>query len=105
MSKFEDGSYGSLTGVSLIGKVLAGRCSMKYTRAAAGSGQIPEGMTPKTMTGPAGYVMDAMIAAVTNPVDGECQVTVQIKSDNVETGFYLTNIVLFAEDPDEGEEV
>ena len=39
--------------------------------------------------------MDAMIAAVTNPVDGECQVTVQIKSDNVETGFYLTNIVLF----------
>ena len=59
MSKFEDGSYGSLTGVSLIGKVLAGRCSMKYTRAAAGSGQIPEGMTPKTMTGPAGYVMDA----------------------------------------------
>ena len=35
MSKFEDGSYGSLTGVSLIGKVLAGRCSMKYTRAAA----------------------------------------------------------------------
>ena len=76
---------------------------MKYTRAAAGSGQIPEGMTPKTMTGPAGYVMDAMIAAVTNPVDGECQVTVQIKSDNVETGFYLTNIVLFAEDPDEGE--
>ena len=32
MSKFEDGSYGSLTGVSLIGKVLAGRCSMKYTR-------------------------------------------------------------------------
>ena len=54
MSKFEDGSYGSLTGVSLIGKVLAGRCSMKYTRAAAGSGQIPEGMTPKTMTGPAG---------------------------------------------------
>lgn len=103
MSKFEDGSYGSLTGVSLIGKVLAGRCSMKYTRAAAGSGQIPEDMTPKTMTGPAGYVMDAMIAAVTNPVDGECQVTVQIKSDNVESGFYLTNIVLFAEDPDEGE--
>lgn len=103
MSKFEDGSYASLAGVSLIGKVLAGRCSMKYTRASAGSGQIPEGMTPKTMTGSAGYVMDAAISSVTNPVDGECQVTVQIKSDDVDTGFYLTNIVLFAEDPDEGE--
>lgn len=103
MSKFEDGSYGSLTGVALIAKVLAGRCSMKYTRAAVGEGKIPDEMTPKTMSGAAGYVMDAKIAAVTNPVDGECQVTVQIKSDNVERGFYATNIVLFAEDPDEGE--
>ena len=103
MSKFEDGSYGSLTGIALIGKVLAGRCQMHYTKAAVGNGTIPEGLTPKTMTGPAGYVMDAQIAAVSNPVDGECQVTVRIKSESVESGFYLTNIVLFAEDPDEGE--
>lgn len=103
MSKFEDGSYGSLTGVALLGKILAGRCGMKYTRAAVGKGTIPDDMTPKAMTGCADYVMDAKIAAVTNPVDGECQVTVQIKSDDVETGFYLTNIVLFAEDPDEGD--
>lgn len=103
MSKFEDGSYGSLKGVALIGKVLAGRCTMKYTRATVGSGAIPNGETPKTMSGSAGYVMDAKIAAVTNPIDGECQITVQIKSDDVETGFYATNIVLFAEDPDEGE--
>lgn len=102
MSKFEDGSYGSLSGIALIAKVLAGRCGMKYTRAAVGKGVIPEGMTPKTMTGCADYVMDAKIAAITNPVDGECQVTIQIKSDDVEVGFYATNIVLFAEDPDDG---
>ena len=54
MSKFEDGSYGSLTGIALIGKVLAGRCQMHYTKAAVGNGTIPEGLTPKTMTGPAG---------------------------------------------------
>ena len=29
MSRFEDGSYGSLSGVALIAKVLAGRCRMK----------------------------------------------------------------------------
>lgn len=103
MSKFQDGSYGSLTGIALIGKVLAGRCGMKYTRAAVGSGAIPADMTPKTMTDVAGYIMDAKIAAVTNPIDGECQVTIQIKSDDVEYGFYATGIVLFAEDPDEGE--
>lgn len=103
MSVFEDGSYGSLAGIALIGKVLAGRCSMRYVRAAVGSGKIPEGKTPKTMTDSAGYVMDAQISGVSNPVDGECQVTVQIKSDNVASGFYATNIVLFAEDPDLGQ--
>ncbi len=103
MSNFEDGSYSSLTGIDLLGKVLAGRCQMHYTRAAVGKGAIPEGKTPKTMDVPPEYVMDARIASVTNPVGGECQVTVQIRSDDVETGFYVTSIVLYAEDPDLGE--
>ncbi len=103
MSMFKDGSYSSVTGIALIGKVLAGRCKIRYTKAEVGNGIIPDGMTPKTMIGPAGYVMDAKITAVTNPVDGECQVTVQIKSDDVLTGFHVTNIVLYAEDPDKGE--
>lgn len=47
--------------------------------------------------------MDAVISSVTNPVDGECQVSVQINSANVETGFYATGLLLYAEDPDEGE--
>ena len=36
MATFEDGSYSCLPGIALIGKVLAGRCQMKYTRAAVG---------------------------------------------------------------------
>lgn len=103
MPNFEDGSYGCFPGISLIAKVLAGRCQMRYTRAAVGKGFIPDGMTPKTMTEPADYVMDAEISSITNPVNGECQVTVQINSANVETGFYATCILLYAEDPDEGE--
>ena len=73
MAKFEDGCYGSLKGIALIAKVLAGRCKMHYTRVAVGKGVIPEDMTPKTMTEPAEYVMDAVISSVTNPVDGERQ--------------------------------
>lgn len=103
MSKYKDGSYGSVTGIALLAKVLAGRCTIKYTKAVVGSGYVPDDMTPKTMTGPADYVMDARIVAVTNPVDGECQVTIQVKSDDVAIGFYATNIVLYAEDPDVGE--
>lgn len=103
MSNFEDGSYGSAKGIALIAKVLAGRCQMKYTRVAAGKGYIPEGETPKTMPEPAEYVMDAKIASISNPVDGECQVTIQINSADVDTGFYCTGLLLYAEDPDEGE--
>lgn len=103
MANFADGSYGTLAGINLIAKVLAGRCKMEYTRVAAGNGLIPDGSTPKTMTGPAGYVMDAMISGISNPVDGECQITVQINSAYVEHGFYLTNLVLYALDPDDGE--
>ena len=103
MPRFEDGSYSSKAGIALIAKVLAGRCQMHYTRAAVGKGAIPEGMSPKTMTEPAGYVMDAKIAAVGNPVDGECQVSVQINSNDVETGFHATGVLLYAADPDLGE--
>lgn len=99
MAKFEDGSYGSFPGIELIAKVLAGRCKMHYTRVAVGKGYIEEGQTPKTMTEPAGYVMDAKISGYTNPVAGECQVTVQINSADVENGFYATGLLLYAEDP------
>ncbi len=103
MAIFEDGSYSCTPGIALIAKVLAGRCQMEYTRAAVGKGQIPEGQSPKTMTEPADFVMNAKISAVTNPVNGECQITVQINSSDVAQGFYATGILLYAADPDEGE--
>lgn len=102
MPIYEDGSYQCLPGAALIAKVLAGRCLMKYTRAAVGQGTIPEGVSPKSLTEPPGYVMDAKIAAITTPIDGECQVTVQIYSADVAAGFYATGILLYAEDPDLG---
>jgi hypothetical protein len=47
--------------------------------------------------------MDAKISGVTNPVDGECQVTAQITSDEVAEDFSATGLLLYAEDPDLGE--
>lgn len=103
MPNFMDGSYSTDASRALIAKVLAGKCSMHYTRVGVGKGTIPEGSSPKTMTEPAGYVMDAMIASVTTPVNGECQVTVQLNSSQVQEGFFATGLVLYAQDPDEGE--
>ena len=103
MSLFTDGCYQCAPAEALIAKVLAGRCTMHYTRVAVGNGSIPEGSTPATMTEPAGYVMDAKLSGVTNPVDGECQVTAQITSDDVTADFSATGVLLYAEDPDLGE--
>ncbi len=103
MANFQDGSYSCTSGIALIGKVLAGRCKMRYTRAAVGKGAIPKGESPKTVLEPPDYVMDARIANVTNPVDGECQVSLQISSADVAHGFMVTGALLYAEDPDEGE--
>lgn len=103
MANFEDGSYSCNAGITLIAKVLAGKCQMIYTKAAVGKGYIPDGESPKTIREPPDYVMDAQISGITNPVDGECQVTVQIDSTNVEKGFFATGIMLYAYDPDEGE--
>ena len=72
MPRFDDGCYGSLKGIALIAKVLAGRCKMHYTRVAVGKGMIPEvdengeEVSPKTLTEPPDYVMDAKISSVTN---------------------------------------
>lgn len=103
MPRYEDGSYSTTASKALIAKVLAGRCQMEYTRAAVGKGSIPEGMTPGTMTEPADYVMDAKIAAVSNPVDGECLVLLQLKSSDVARGFDCTSVILYAKDPDLGD--
>ena len=103
MSKYKDGCYDTTKGRVLIAKVLAGQGTMNYTRAAVGKGNLTDDQDPKTMETPADYVMDAKITAVTTPVDGECQITVQVSSKDVSEGFYCTGIVLYAEDPDDGE--
>lgn len=103
MTNIQDGCFACAPCRALIAKVLAGRCQMRYTRAAVGGGDIPEGVHPRDLTEVPGYVMDAKISAASNPVDGECQVGVQINSEKVETGFFATGILLYAQDPDEGE--
>lgn len=103
MARFEDGCYSCDAGRALLAKVLAGKCTMKYTKAKIGSGTIQEEQDPRTMTEVAGYVMDGQLSGVTTPVDGECQVTVQINSNNVSEGFYCTGIMLYAQDPDDGD--
>jgi len=91
MAKYEDGSYGSAAGIALIAKVLAGRCAMKYTRVAVGKGNIPDDKTPKTMTEPADYVMDAGVVNGCETGDG----VVKFYSKEIPAADISTCIILF----------
>ena len=104
MAIFEDGSYSSTPGIALLGKVMAGRCQMHYTRAAVGKGTIPEGETPKNHAGTCGLCDGRENFGGHEPGGRECQwkcSAVQINSSDVEQGFYATGILLYAADPDE----
>lgn len=100
---FEDGCYSCSPGIELIAKVLAGECKMQYVKAMVGKGNLGPEEDPKEQEEVKEPVMEAQIAAVTNPVGGECQVTIQINSEKVDQGFYATGILLYASGADGGE--
>ena len=102
LSHHEDGSYSCAPGIELIAEVLAGKCKMEYTKAIAGDGYLTEEENPKDQTKVAGTEhTEATIASITNPVHGECQVSIQINSEDVDDGFFCTGILLYAKGPDE----
>lgn len=101
MKIITDGSYQTVKGIALIAKLLASKGKLNITRATIGSGIIPDDVPPEQMTDLVQYVMDGKIAAIENPQDGEALVSVQVMSAGA--GFYTTELMLWAEDPDEGE--
>jgi hypothetical protein len=97
-----DGAYLTQSGEALIAKILAQKGGLRFMGVGVGNGDIQEGHSPYNAIEPNGYLMDAEIEYVTNPVNGTAQVGIQISSIGVEYGFYITNLVLYAEDPESG---
>ena len=100
---YPDGNYMTVQGDALVGKLLASRSALLFTKATIGTGGIPEGQTPETMTDHTLYVKDGFIAHIGNPQDGEAEVVVQAFSAGTPVGFSATQVILWAEDPDVGE--
>lgn len=91
-------------GVRLIAKILGSETVLKITRAAVGTGSIPEGVEAREMEDLNCFKKDGKIARV-GKVDGENQVNIaiQVNSIGVDENFVITEAGIFAEDPDEGE--
>ena len=96
------GTFVVSKGLRLLTKLAASQGSLQFTRAAVGTGKPPEGYSPESMIGLNAYKIDAEIADY-GVQDDMAYITVQVSSDNVTEGFLVTEVGVFAEDPDEGE--
>ena len=91
-------------GIRLIAKILGSETVLKITRAAVGTGAVPEGVETREMEDLNCFKKDGKISRV-GKVDGENQVNIaiQVNSIGVDENFVITEAGIFAEDPDEGE--
>ena len=90
-------------GHALLGKVLAGKSGIHFTRASVGEGVISEGKSPEELTELVHEIKAGDISGVDNPGSGEVRVSIQVSSLGVFVGFFVKEIGIFATDPDLGE--
>ena len=90
-------------GHALLGKVLAGKSGIHFTRASVGDGVISEGKSPEELTELVHEIKAGDISGVDNPGSGEVRVSIQVSSLGVFVGFFVKEIGIFATDPDLGE--
>lgn len=96
-----DGSITTNKGIALIGKLLASKGPLKITRVAVGDGTPPS--SPATLNRLVHELKNANVERLDNPKNGEAKIVITVSSIGVETGFFIKEIGVFAEDPDDGE--
>ena len=97
-----EGTVITKKGIKLLAKILAGEGNLNITRTAVGTGKMLNGYDAESMTELVEYKMDAVIAGCV--ANGEvAEITIQLSSDGIQTGFLISEVGVFAEDPDEGE--
>jgi|GEM_PF-548174 len=99
MADFKAGVLTNL-GKALAAKVEAGKCKFQFTKMKVGDGS-PAPIEPMTDLASPKKVLD--LSSVTPYDKGTCDVEAVITNADLDTGFYLKEIGLFATDPDVGE--
>ena len=99
MADFKGGVLTDL-GKALAAKVEAGKCKLQFTKMKVGDGS-PSFIEPMTDLASPKKVLD--LSAVTPNDKGTCDVEAVMTNADLDKGFYLREIGLFATDPDVGE--
>lgn len=91
-------------GLQLLTKLAASAGKLEFTKVKVGTGRPPDGTDPSGLTHLVMYKMDGMIADYgydSEAMDG--YVVMQISNAEIVSGFIMTEIGLYATDPDLGE--
>ncbi len=96
------GTVVTTKGRTLMAKMVAMEGGISFTRAAVGTGDLPNGYDPSHLIGLNQYKMDGKITGASSSQE-TASITFQIASKDVEEGFAITEAGLYADDPDEGE--
>lgn len=88
-------------GATLLAKLTQGN-TLHITRAATGEGFVTPGMLTK-QTAITGHKQDLEFKKVTYPENGKCAIPVSLKNDSLVAGYEVTQVGLYATDPDDGE--
>ena len=92
-------------GRNILAKALVGK-TIKFTRAYAGEGFLPEGQDISEMTELIAPICEMGISGMDiPPYIGTAKISVVLTNKDLTRGFFLREIGLFAEDPDTHEEV
>ncbi len=89
-------------GVKLLAKLMATKAALTFTRISVGTGKILNGYDPSEMIDLVQYKMDGAISKC-NTDNDTAKITMQISSMGIESGFVISEVGVYAEDPDEGE--
>ncbi len=91
-------------GLNLVAKAMAG-AELKFTRAWMGDGYMPDGVQPYDMTALANPLLELPITDWEARGDGMAQIEFAVSNKNVQEGFFIREIGVFARDPETGAEV
>ena len=93
------------SGRNILAKALTGK-PLKFTRAWAGDGTLPENADIPAMTDLVRPHREMEIEEMSiPPYIGTAKITVVLSNKNMNAGFFFREIGLFAEDPDTGDEL
>ena len=93
------------SGRNILAKALTGK-PLKFTRAWAGDGTLPENADIPAMTDLVRSHREMEIEEMSiPPYIGTAKITVVLSNKNMNAGFFFREIGLFAEDPDTGDEL